>query len=338
MTTTNPSATNPEKAKFMASVASQNYKGPSVVDFINLSGGDSSPEARTKLASDYGVSGYNTGANNGDANTRLLNALRGTGNPATNANPGTTTPNPTNPGGTTIDPATTNADGTPKSATDIAFENYLKALTPTTEEQEAKKYVDRLVADSKLANERALNSGETMGFASGEAQRIGRNNNLAIDAARSAYDTTKSFRESRANVEKLKYEYNKGKIDKTEKDNAPFELSEGQSRYVYDPETKQYKVVASKAKTYSPKTTQPKAVTKAQEQRDAINNAVAEQLQIVKDGYGKGPRAGMDPEQVKILKADFQREFGSSAVAELLKAFANAGLTVDAVGDGVGYN
>lgn len=333
MTTTNPSATNPERAKFMASVASQNYKGPSLVDFIDLSGGDSSPAGRMKLASDYGISDYNTGAGNGDANTRLLNALRGTANPATNSSP-----TYSNPVGTTTDPTTTNPDGTPKSATDIAFEKYLTALGPTEEEKQAKVYLDNLVRDSKLANERALNSGETMGFASGEVQRISRNNNLAIDAARASYDTTKSFRESRANVEKLRYEYNKGKSDKAEKDNAPFELSEGQSRYVYDPATKQYKIIASKAKSYAPKNTQPKAVTKAQEQRDAINNAVAEQLQIVKNGYGKGPRAGMDPEQVKILKADFQREFGSGAVTELLKAFANAGLSEDTVGDGVGYN
>lgn len=324
MTTTNPSATNPEKAKFIASVASQNYKGPSVVDFLNLSGADSSPEARTKLAADYGVSGYNTGANNGGANTALLSALRG----------GAVTP----PGSTGTD-TSVNTDTPVQSPSDIAFENYLKALTPTTEETQAKQYVDRLVADSKMANERALNSGETMGFASGEAQRINRNNNLTIDSAKTGYDTLKSFRESRANVEKLRYDYNKGKDEATKKNNADFNLSEGQSRYTYDPATKQYKLVASKAKTYAPKSiTQPKAVTKAENQKQAINDAVSEQIDIVQNGYGKGPRAGIDPAQLKILKADFQREFGSSAVTELLKALANAGLSVDAVGDGIGAN
>lgn len=298
MTTINPSATNPEKAKFISSLASNQP--------VN-----------------YNMGSFNVG--------------NGTLNPGTNPTP-TTGPTPTD---TTGNPTPTDPNATPvvQSPTDIAFENYLKALTPSTEETQAKQYVDRLVADSKLANERALNSGETMGFASGEAQRVNRNNNLTIDAAKSAYDTTKSFRESRANVEKLRYEYNNSKATKAEKDNAPFNLSEGQSRYTYDPETKQYKIVAAKAKTYAPKSvSQPKAVTAAQKLKDDINSAVEEQKQIVATGYGKGPRAGVDPAQYKILLEDFQREHGSKGVAEFIKALSNSGLKVDVVGDSVGYN
>jgi len=74
--TTNSSATSPERQKFVASLASKNYKGPSVNDFLKLSGYDTSPESRVSLAKEVGMTDYSVGPNNGDQNLKLMELLR----------------------------------------------------------------------------------------------------------------------------------------------------------------------------------------------------------------------------------------------------------------------
>lgn len=64
-----------------------------------------------------------------------------------------------------------------------AYKKYLDAQTNNSEVSEAKKYLNQLILDDKKAQEKARNSGETMGFAGGEQARVARNNSFAIDAA-----------------------------------------------------------------------------------------------------------------------------------------------------------
>lgn len=60
-------------------------------------------------------------------------------------------------------------------------------------------------------------------------------------------------------AEKARYEYEQGLYGDSREDkknlNQPFELSEGQSRYEFDPATGKYKETAAKGKTYAPSTT-----------------------------------------------------------------------------------
>lgn len=240
----NPSATNPAKDRFIATQAAQNYSGPSVVDFLGANGTDSSLINRTKLATQYGVEGYTPSA---EGNTRLLNTLRGTGAPmAPGATPAVTPAVPAAP---------------VMSAEDQAFETYLKTLSPTAEENAARTYLNNVTSRARMANENAGYSGETMGFASGEQQRVSRNNALTVQSAADVYNSLKSAGDTTRSVSEARYKYTSDKAkEKTaaEKEAAklvaentkPFELSEGQTRYTFNPKTGKYEATASVGKTY----------------------------------------------------------------------------------------
>ena len=302
----NPSATIPTpKDRFIAN----NYKGNSIVDFLKSAGQDSSPGARMKLASDYGVSGYNTGANNGDMNLALLSALRSGGSAPTN---------PTEVG--------TMAGSTPAVATpeDTAFEAYLKALAPTAEETQAKQYLNTLMTDSKLAREKALNSGETMGFAGGEAARVQRNNDITLEGASRAYDTLKGFSDTNRKVAEAKFNYTKDKAEKADKlqqeNTKPFELSEGQRRYTYNKTTGKYELTATAPKTFAPKSAST---------TNTMISDVNEALSQLEDHKTQNNHKGIDPTGYNNAINFLQKTYGSKAVTELNKAMANKKLTVD---------
>lgn len=246
-------ATSPAKAQFIASAASRAYKGPSVVDYLNKSGFDSSPASRMTLAENYGVQGYNTRAGNGALNTALLTALRGGGAENPPGTGGVATP----AGG----PMTLTENGGTPAQTDTpdsAYKAYLASLTDNAEVSTAKRELNTLINNDKLAREKALNSGETMGFAGGEAQRVARNNALTIDAATNNLRLLTEGQGRNQDVAKAKYEYLANKEKEARTANPAFELSPGQKRYAYDPATKGYKEVAS----LPPKPTATKTSTK----------------------------------------------------------------------------
>lgn len=122
---------------------------------------------------------------------------------------------------------------------DKAFADYLTSLTGAAtispEQQALQSKLNTETTDAQLARERALNSGETMGFAGGEAQRVGRNNDITIAGtaaqlqARQAYDTSRST--TLTGVAKARYEYEQSKLQQAQDANKPFELSSGQTRY-----------------------------------------------------------------------------------------------------------
>lgn len=307
----NPSATNPTaKDRFIAS----NYKGDSIVDFLKSAGQDSSPEARMKLATEYGRTGYNTGANNGAANLDLLSALRNGGGANTGAIPNTASG---------VAAGSTADVQTPE---DMAFEAYIKAMAPTAEETQAKQYLDRLTTDSKLAREKALNSGETMGFAGGEAARVQRNNDITLEGAAKVYDSTKNFSDTNRSISKARYDYTKGKADKiaadTKENTKPFELSEGQKRYTYNPTSKKYELTASAPKTYA-----PKSAPTSNAQLTDINDV----LKQLETHMKTNQHAGIDETGYNNAIDFLQQTYGSKAVNELNKAMANKKLKVDRV-------
>lgn len=320
--TSNPSATHTAKGQFIAS----NYTGPSVVDYLKSTGQDSSPQARTQLAVDRGIQGYNTGAGNADLNTQLLNSLRSGAAGSNNS----TAPSSDNTSQMyTPAPATTNQTyGATQSPEGMAFESYLKTLAPSAEETQAKQYLDRLTTDSRLAREKALNSGETMGFAGGEAARVQRNNDITLEGAARVYDTARNTGDSSRAVSKARYDYAKDKASTAavlERENTkPFELSEGQRRYTYDKATKQYKLTASAPKTYA-----PKALNTSNS--SAMINDVNESLAYMVNHKEENQHLGIDEKGYNKYIGYLQNKYGSKAVTELNKAMANQKLKVDRV-------
>lgn len=309
----NNSATDPNRKKFVESVASKNYKGPSVTDYLTLSGYDPSQSSRKQLAMDYNVSNYDF---SGDANTRLMSALRGGG----------TAPGNTQTTGTNTDTSTT-------STVDPNFQAYLDALKETDEEKNAREYVSRLLTDSKSAYEKALQTGETMGFAQGEAARVKRNNDLTIGSASDAYDVLKGGAENRKNVAKLKYDYYAGKTKAEEEANKPFELSEGQSRYVYNPKTKSYDVVANVPKTYKPTTPGVKPPTQTQQRNSDVSTVVdvLEKAKTAKNQFG------IDPTSYQFYLDQILEQYGSAGANELKRQLAAKGLKIDNAQDPKNY-
>lgn len=78
------------------------------------------------------------------------------------------------------------------------------------------------------------------------------------DAQKARFDFEKSMldqgREDSRYEDETTREQTRYDAEQASKKNQPFDLSEGQSRYEYDPATGSYKTVASKGKTYAPST------------------------------------------------------------------------------------
>lgn len=124
--------------------------------------------------------------------------------PATTATPtpatgSTYTPTP----GYVDSPGSPSSTGNPSMDAYIgAYKKYIDAQTNSSELTDARKYLNQLVLDDKKAREKALNSGETMGFAGGEEARVARNNSFAIDAATNNVNSLEADRENTINSAK----------------------------------------------------------------------------------------------------------------------------------------
>lgn len=153
------------------------------------------------------------------AKTQFINSL------ATPQNPAQPTPTPQTPGagspitGNTQTPsgATVNA-GTgalvappaadPNANYRSAFDSYLQSLQPSTAETEGSKYLADLTLQSKKDYEDALNRpGETMGFATGEAARVNRNNAFGIEAASNSLNALTGARTAQTGATKARLDF-----------------------------------------------------------------------------------------------------------------------------------
>lgn len=237
----NTGATSPEKQKFIANAAAQSYKGPSIVDYLSYAGHPNDSASIQSLAGQYGIGGTPKSA---EYNTALLTALRSGASPMSSTGGAPAAPGA--PAGTTP-PAQTPAApaAAPEDPYRTAFDTYLKSLEVSPEQKAAQDYLNSLVTGSKAANEKALETGETLGFATGEAQRVGRNNSLAIDAAARNLEAQTGYAGSKATIAKARADFEANIYKNKQDQNAPFELSPGQSRYTYNPTTGKYEVSAA---------------------------------------------------------------------------------------------
>jgi hypothetical protein len=153
-------------------------------------------------------------------------------------------------------PTPTPTTGAPdtKTAADTAYESYLKSLESSPEETDATKYLNTLTTQGRLDYEKALQTGETLGFATGEAGNVARTNAILRDSAANNVLALERLRENRGTMSKARYDYEKSKLDKIDKDLAAqkkaeeksfFELSPGQTRNEYDPVTGKSRQIAS---------------------------------------------------------------------------------------------
>ncbi len=129
-----------------------------------------------------------------------------------NYNNGVVTPSTPPPPGTANGYIAPGAN-TPPSAADSAFSAYMQSLTSSPDTTAANDYLNKLITQSAQDQEKALSSGETMGFATGEAARVGRQDSLAIDAASRAVGALSSRDQNRTTASKARLDYEQGKID-----------------------------------------------------------------------------------------------------------------------------
>lgn len=121
-----------------------------------------------------------------------------------------------------------------------AFQTYLSSLQPSEAETQAEKDLSALTLQSKQDQDYALNRpGQTLGFSSGEAARVGRNNAYGIEALSNKVNALTGSRNARTTATKAQLDFEKGLYDDYNTANKPKdfqELSPGAT--LYDPNTK----------------------------------------------------------------------------------------------------
>lgn len=115
------------------------------------------------------------------------------------------------------------------SSADTAFASYLETLKPSPELTSAEQYLNTLTTQGKLDYEKALGTGETLGFATGEAGRVSRQNAILQQGASSNVQALIALNANRSKIGEARYNYEKAKLDRAQ--SGQFELSAGQSRY-----------------------------------------------------------------------------------------------------------
>lgn len=134
-----------------------------------------------------------------------------------------------------------------------AMDEYLRSLTPSEELTETQRKYDNLSESIRAGISRQEDAAIPMEFIAGrqrEIERRGTNLLLPLEQELSRRTAAEGARsealKSRLDFEKFLYDEMKPA------DREAFELSEGQSRYEYNPETGQYEEIATKGKTYAP--------------------------------------------------------------------------------------
>lgn len=141
-------------------------------------------------------------------------------------------PNVTTPSGAVVNKDTGSlvsgpAAPSPEDTYKNVFEQYIKTLSPTSEETAATSFLNNLLLQQKQDQETALGRGETLGFASGEAQRVNKNNAFQIEAASNALNALTTKRTALTDAEKARLDFTKSLLPSKD----PFSLSAGETRY-----------------------------------------------------------------------------------------------------------
>lgn len=147
--------------------------------------------------------------------------------------------NSTSPVNSTQNPANPNANlqgagvFSKPDPTRAAFDQYLASLQPDENLTRATKSLADFDLQSMKDQEKALDSGETLGFAAGEAQRVNRNNQFERIARANTVDSLKGVFDSKSNAAKARLDFEKFLTENEQKGGSgdAFTLSPGESRY-----------------------------------------------------------------------------------------------------------
>lgn len=101
----------------------------------------------------------------------------------------------------------------PKASYRSAYDSYIASLVPSDSETTASKYLNELVLQSKKDYEAALDRpGQTLGFATGEAARVNKNNSFAIDAATNSLNALTGARTATSTADKARVDFEKSML------------------------------------------------------------------------------------------------------------------------------
>lgn len=114
-----------------------------------------------------------------------------------------------------------------------AFDEYLKSLKPSEEETRASKNLADLDLQAMRDQEKALGMGETLGFATGEAARVNKENAFQRMAAANTLDSFTRSRGAMTEAQKARLDFEKSLLDRQPK-NEGFTLGKDQVRYGAD--------------------------------------------------------------------------------------------------------
>lgn len=103
-----------------------------------------------------------------------------------------------------------------------AFDSYIQSLMPTEAENQASLYLRSLIDTSKREEEKALNMGETLGFARGEAEKVNRNRALDIEAATGAYNALTGNRQAITEAQKARVDFEKSLLPEKKSRSAAY--------------------------------------------------------------------------------------------------------------------
>lgn len=116
----------------------------------------------------------------------------------------------------------------PQASYRSAFNEYLSSLRPSEEETRASKNLSALDLQAMKDQEEALNRGETLGFATGEAARVNKNNAFRRMAAADTLGALTGQRTAMTEAQKARMEFEKTLLPK---DAEAFTLGKDQVRY-----------------------------------------------------------------------------------------------------------
>lgn len=200
----------------------------------------------------------------------------------------------------------------PKQGYKDAYAKYIESLSPSEEETKATKRLNDLNLQSDKDYETALDRGETLGFASGEAARVNKNNSFGIRAASDALSAITGARTATTNAAKARTEFEKGLLPK---DEEAYTLSEGQTRYGPDG-----KAIASVPKSASGSSSDGFTLSPGEVRYDATGKLIA-------SGGPKPPTQAQ--ETAAIAKTEKEQAAQQSATQSI-------GLVNDLLSGGVG--
>lgn len=138
----------------------------------------------------------------------------------------------TTPSGAKVDTRTGQTTAAPQRPADQgyrdAYEAYIRSLSSTPEEQQARQYLNKLVSDSREAYEKAIAGGDTLGFALGQGAEAQRGFARPIEAAEAALSGLTGERTARNEAARLRAEFEKGMLPEP---GEGFTLKPGELRY-----------------------------------------------------------------------------------------------------------